>query len=183
MNIEICILAGGLSRRMGRDKARLRIGGRSLLSHVRESAGGLGFPVRVIRRDIVPRIGPVGGVYTALKTSRGDAVLFLSCDMPFLERGLLTRIVQNRQEGRGGVFVVTDGKVGFPFLVETRELEKVAQLMLEKRHSLRELAEVVGGGRIELREGDGDRLWNINTPGEWSAACEFWKMRRNKTCC
>ena len=35
---EICILAGGLSSRMGRDKARLRLSGKSLLQIVKDVA-------------------------------------------------------------------------------------------------------------------------------------------------
>ena len=78
------ILVGGKSRRMGVDKARLRLGGRTLLARVREHAAQLGFRVRVVRKDLVPPCGPLGGIYTAMKRSRADALLFLSCDMPFV---------------------------------------------------------------------------------------------------
>jgi hypothetical protein len=67
---EICILAGGLSSRMGRNKAALRIGRRTLLGVVRDNARRLDLPVRVIRRDLVPRCGPLGGICPAPKTPR-----------------------------------------------------------------------------------------------------------------
>ena len=86
--VSVSILAGGLSSRLGRDKARVRLGRRTLLAHVRRAAKELGLPVRVIRRDLVPRCGPLGGVFTALKTSRADAELFLACDMPFVSASL-----------------------------------------------------------------------------------------------
>ena len=41
--IEAVILAGGQSRRMGEDKARLRVGRRSLLGHARALAADLGW--------------------------------------------------------------------------------------------------------------------------------------------
>src|SRR5688500_2993407 len=75
--VEVCILAGGLSTRMGRAKARLRLGNRTLLGWVRRNAAALGLPVRVIRRDLVRRCGPLGGIYSALKTTKAFAVLFL----------------------------------------------------------------------------------------------------------
>src|SRR5687768_9364883 len=89
----ICILAGGLSTRMGSAKARMRLGRRSLLGHVWRTAEGLGVPVRIIRKDLVPRCGPLGGIYTGLKTSANDAEVFLSCDMPFVTDDLLRKVM------------------------------------------------------------------------------------------
>ena len=54
-----------------------------LAAHVRAAARASGLPVRVIRRDCVERCGPLGGVLTALMSTRREAVVFLSCDMPF----------------------------------------------------------------------------------------------------
>ena len=79
---------------MGRDKGRLRWRGKSLLQHVRSAARQASWPARVIRRDIIPRCGPLGGVYTALKTTRYDAVLFLACDMPLITSGLIGRFLK-----------------------------------------------------------------------------------------
>src|ERR1700684_529287 len=113
--VEICILAGGLSSRMGRDKARLRLDGQSLLARVRSVAVRTGWPVRAIRRDVVPRCGPLGGVYTALKTSRAGAVLFLACDMPFITTELIGKLVKLNRAGRLAVFVQGGEGPGFPF--------------------------------------------------------------------
>ena len=91
--ISVCILAGGLSSRMGRDKSRIRIGRRTMLGHVRHIASQLGLPVRVLRRDAVPRCGPIGGIYTVLARTRSDAILFLACDMPFVTPAFLRQIL------------------------------------------------------------------------------------------
>ena len=58
---EICVLAGGLSSRMGSDKAGVRIGGKTMLWHIQRAVEPLALPFRVIRRDTVPRCGPLGG--------------------------------------------------------------------------------------------------------------------------
>jgi molybdopterin-guanine dinucleotide biosynthesis protein A len=98
---EICILAGGLSRRMGKDKTRLRLGRRSMLALIRAQARATGLPVRVIRRDAVPRCGPVGGIYSALQTTRAEAVLFLACDMPFVTAELIQWILEQTNQPAG----------------------------------------------------------------------------------
>src|SRR5712692_30552 len=50
-NCGICVLAGGLSARIGRNKARLRLGQRTMLGQIRAVAKTIGLPLRVIRRD------------------------------------------------------------------------------------------------------------------------------------
>src|SRR5690349_6523011 len=100
MRLEVCILAGGLSTRMGGDKARLRLGRRTMLSIIRGTASDLGVPVRIIRKDLIARCGPLGGLLTGLKTTRADAVLFLACDMPLISRALLHKIIHVSSEGK-----------------------------------------------------------------------------------
>jgi len=56
---EICILAGGLSKRMGRDKSRLRLGSTTMLGHIRQAAQLTGLPVRVIEN--VARVAKLAG--------------------------------------------------------------------------------------------------------------------------
>ena len=65
--IEAVILAGGQSRRMGEDKARLLVGRRSLLGHARALAADLGLACRVVRVDRRTDNGPMGGIETALR--------------------------------------------------------------------------------------------------------------------
>jgi len=102
----VSVLAGGRSRRMGADKAGLRLGGRTLLGHVRQAARGLSLPLREITKDSVPGCGPLGGILTALESSSHTAELFLACDMPFVSVDLLKLVLRVWQEERRPVFVV-----------------------------------------------------------------------------
>src|SRR5947209_6218677 len=97
LSVAVCILAGGLSSRMGRNKAHVQLGGLTLLQWVRRIARTLGLPTRLIRRDVVPRCGPLGGIYTGLVTSTASAELFLACDMPLIRPALLQEIVEQFQ--------------------------------------------------------------------------------------
>ena len=111
---EICILAGGLSARMGRDKARLRLGANTMVGQILTTVRRMGWPVRVIRKDLVPRCGPLGGVYTALKTTRADAVLFLACDMPFVGAETLKCLLDQYRSAPQAIFTRHRGRAGFP---------------------------------------------------------------------
>ena len=47
----------------------------------------------VISHDIVHDIGPLGGIYTALKASSGRAVFCFACDMPYLDTLFIRRMI------------------------------------------------------------------------------------------
>ena len=171
--IGICILAGGQSKRMGRDKSRLRFRGRSLLGHVRAAAEATGWPVRVIRRDAVPRCGPLGGIYTALKTSGAEVELFLPCDMPFISPALLKDLARRLGSRQRAVFATADGRAGFPFLLRAADLPVIEQQIQVRQFSIHSLAEVL---RAKLFRVPGSRtveLSNINTPADWENARRF----------
>ena len=105
--ITIAIQAGGRSSRMGRDKALLPLGGKPLIEHVLRRVAGLGDEVLITTNqpddyaflglrmvgDRQPGAGALDGLLTALEAARGDRVLLLACDMPFVSRPLLDHMV------------------------------------------------------------------------------------------
>ena len=88
---------------MGRDKALVPLAGRAMIDHILTRVAGLGEEVLVTTNDPAsyehldlplfedeePGAGALGGLYTALAAARGDTVLVLACDMPFVNRLLL----------------------------------------------------------------------------------------------
>jgi molybdopterin-guanine dinucleotide biosynthesis protein A len=92
---SLVILAGGLSRRMGRDKASLPAGDGTLIEHlvrrltpvVDETivAGGSGRPelsgVRMVE-DNYPGLGPLAGMHAGLAAARYPHVWVVGCDLP-----------------------------------------------------------------------------------------------------
>ena len=168
--LAISILAGGLSTRMGRDKTTLRLRGKTLLGHVRTVAKATDWPVRVIRRDLVTRCGPLGGVYTALKTSRADAELFLACDMPFVSLNLLREISTKLSSSRHAVFAVVDGTAGFPFVIRKEGLPIVEAQMARGEFSLQKLALALKARRVRVPKSRQREVQNFNTPEEFREA-------------
>ena len=148
---EVCILAGGLSDRMGRDKSRLRWRGKTLLQLVRIAARQTGRPVRVIRRDLVPRCGPLGGVYTALMTTRCERVLFLACDMPFVTGEFMEAVFTSKRP----VFAQGAEGAGFPFLLPGSALPVVEEQLAAKRYSLQSLATRCRARKVPRARGRG----------------------------
>lgn len=165
-SLEVVILAGGLSARMGRDKARLRLRGRTLLAWVRAAARATGWPVRVIQHDLRPRCGPLGGVWTAWEASRAERLVFLSCDMPFVTPELIRAVAERK--GRG-VFVQTEDGMGFPFALDRVCLPQLEQALAEQRFSLQALARSLRAQKLRLPRRRKE-LWNLNTPEDFAQA-------------
>jgi len=166
-HVEVCILAGGDSRRLGRDKARLKLEGRTLLARAKSLAGEAGLPWRVIRRDVVPRCGPLGGIITALRSTKVEAVMFLPVDMPFVTAILLQRLKDH--PGRA-VFSQSDSAAGFPFRVDTDRLAACEAQLDAGDFSLQSLARKLRARRLRLKPAEAVQLFNINTPEDWAEA-------------
>ena len=166
-SIEVVILAGGLSSRMGKEKAQIRLGRRTLLGHARLLASTLGLPFRVLRVDRLPGHGPLGGIETALGGAKAERVLFLSCDMPFLQRDLVERLLAVPAPA---VFATVHGNVGFPFCLALEILPKVEAQLAAGQLSLQAFARKIRARRLRVPKADWPQLDNLNTPAELAAA-------------
>jgi molybdenum cofactor guanylyltransferase len=171
---EICILAGGLSSRMGRNKARVRIGPRSLLRHIHETARALQRPVRILRHDLVCRSGPVGGIITALRTTHAEHVLFLACDMPLVPASYLRALLQRTAPPDDGVFTATEQGLGFPFLVRKAALPRLENFFASGQRSLQRLASELKISIHSPAPEERALFLNINTPEDLLRARELW---------
>jgi molybdopterin-guanine dinucleotide biosynthesis protein A len=172
------ILAGGRSSRMGRDKARLKLAGRTFLSRVREQAQALGCPVVVVRRDLVPRCGPLGGVLTAFRQSRAEVLVFLSCDAVFVSARLLRRLLRCLPAKRHAAFVHSGGRVGFPFVLRRSSLPLIERQLARGDFSLQSLARRLHAARLRLPPAQAHELFNINTPADLREARRRWRACR-----
>lgn len=104
------VLAGGQSRRLGRDKRQLQLwgpGGPTLLAHTVAVVGALCADVVVVLNDPAawptlsarlvgdrfPDGGPLGGIFSGLAAAREPYALVVACDMPMLSLPLLTAML------------------------------------------------------------------------------------------
>jgi molybdenum cofactor guanylyltransferase len=101
------VLAGGRSSRMGRDKALLELGGRSMLKIALDKlrALPLAIPPRVAGArsdagaiaDLHPGCGPLGGIEAALAASSRSLNVFLPIDMPLLPAKFMVWMLRRAQ--------------------------------------------------------------------------------------
>jgi molybdopterin-guanine dinucleotide biosynthesis protein A len=182
MQASGCVLTGGLSSRMGRDKALLAYRGTTLAGHVARmvaSAAGsvaligdpdryrpLGYPVF---RDLFPGCGPLGGIHTALTVAPTDWTLVVACDMPEVTADAL-RVLLDRDARPGCGAVLATGASGEPEplcgVYHRRCLPVLARAIREKRLKMRDLVPELDA---ELRKLDPGVLANVNTPADWAA--------------
>ena len=98
---SLVILAGGLSRRMGRDKAGLPAGDGTLIQHLARRlapvvdetivAGGSGrhnLPGVTTVDDRYPGLGPLAGIHAGLLVAQFPLVWVVGCDLPDVDPGL-----------------------------------------------------------------------------------------------
>lgn len=188
------VLAGGASRRMGRNKALLPIEGMSLIERTVQALGKVSGRVILstnapdsypfLGLECVPDLyvgqGPMAGLHAALKSSKSTWNVVAACDMPHIHerflRGLLD--LANKQHTADAVIPVVDGRM-HPLLAayrkETAEgLEhRLIKGQLRMVEWVQELNAVfVREEQLEAVTGLDPRriLFNMNTPGEYLAA-------------
>lgn len=140
------VLAGGLSTRMGRDKATLEYRGEPFLRHaLRSLAEVSSTPMIVGQRpelstyapvlpDLRCGVGPLGGLEAALSCSDCDLNLFLPVDLPLLPSSFLFFLVQRARMTRAVATVpLVNGRPQPLVAVYRRSLLPLIQEALEGR--------------------------------------------------
>lgn len=172
------VLAGGSSRRMGRDKASIAFEGRSLgviaVSALRDAGvdpvvvvgGNHGHGAELIA-DSNPGDGPLAGVLDALRSLDADRVVILPCDLPRVDAAALRRLIDADAASIGAVTLATvDGRVAAPVGIWHREAE--ASLRARFHEGERSLHAALDALRIELVE-LGEAARDVDSPEDLAA--------------
>lgn len=120
--LEGFILAGGRSRRMGRDKALISFEGTTLLARAFATVSAVAAKTTVIARtpdaypgfpciaDLRPDCGPLAGIETALSAAKTDLVIILACDMPFVTADFLKFLLERGNPNGAVIPADPDGR-------------------------------------------------------------------------
>jgi molybdenum cofactor guanylyltransferase len=185
VNFCAVLLAGGESRRMGRDKAILFFDREPLwqrqLRILRELEPQLIYlsarvappwsPAEMeLLLDEVPSSGPISGIKAALRQMAQTHLVVLAVDMPFIVSGDLLRLAALARPGVG-VVPVSDGYAQAVAAIYPKEAEAEFQLAVKQGHSsLQALVRKLERSGLlyltELEEKDAARFRSVNTPEE-----------------
>jgi molybdopterin-guanine dinucleotide biosynthesis protein A len=182
MKLSAVILAGGKSSRMGRDKAFLEIGGRTLLARqiqtVREAGAGEVFisgragvnysePGCRVLTDQFSRIGPLVGIHAALAVATASRLLVLAVDLVEMDAAFLRELTQ------AGICVIprVAGEIEPLAAVYPCKATCIAELMLrEGKFAVRDFAEAcVQAGLAQFADFPvtfSSRFHNLNSPAD-----------------
>ncbi|HXG23177.1 MAG TPA: molybdenum cofactor guanylyltransferase [Chthonomonadales bacterium] len=181
------VLAGGKSRRMGRDKALLPFRGKTLLEYVvaqlRKAVDEVIVVADVPNRyvlangthvvgDIYPGAGPLGGIVTGLYATEEGYHPVIGCDMPHLEPAILHFLIREAQ-GLDGAIPVIAGRVEPLCAVYHSRCAAVFEKALHQgERAVHRVIECVDMMRVHeeaLRAIDKDlrSFINLNTPEEY----------------
>jgi len=180
--MTLAVLAGGKSRRMGRDKAFLPVGAATLIEetvrplekHFDEVLVAISkgqsvppLPWRTVEDDVAGQ-GPLRGILTGLRNARHDACFVLACDAPGLSASVVSKIV-SAVSGVDIAVAVTDGGLKEPLLGVYRKsiIPEIEALLASGERSILPLFVRVKTREVVLESFEIPA--NVNTPAEYRA--------------
>jgi molybdopterin-guanine dinucleotide biosynthesis protein A len=192
------VLAGGASRRMGRDKATLELGGQPLLLRVAETISDLCEELIIAAADRRPRelpgldatwvadppgaAGPLAGLAAGLAAASHPTAIAVACDMPFLNESLLAHLLDSVQGCDAAVPLAGGAAQPLHAAYSRSSLSTVEALLRLGAPSMRDLlsrlsVKYVSESRCREFDPEGLSWFNLNTPADLGLARRQWARR------
>ncbi|MGA2692130.1 MAG: molybdenum cofactor guanylyltransferase [Opitutaceae bacterium] len=194
MNMLGVVLAGGLSRRMGADKANLLLDGEPLWRRQMGvlRAAGLGRVVLMRRtgqtappgvecwRDVPDAIGPLGGIHTALLARVAPWVAVLAVDMPGIRAEWFTWLAGFCRSGIGAAAQHAEGVEPLAGIYPADAVADAASQIgagdFSVRNMIRTLAHSGRMTLVPIGAAETECVRSLNTPSE----SDLWGSRRER---
>lgn len=188
MSWSAAILAGGQARRLGgQDKRALDVRGTRMLE--RQLGALTPLTTRVVCvggtpaaaaglacvPDLMPGLGALGGLYTALATATTERVLVLACDLPFVTAPFLAFLLGVDPEADAVVPVPASGPQPLCAVYRTRAAAALKAAIDAGDRRVRDAVGRLAPRWIDERalrpfDADGRLLLNVNTPDDLAHA-------------
>ena len=194
-DVQGFILVGGASRRMGQDKAQLRLGPETMLERIAARLYSVTSSVTLVGSpqayaghslptvpDVYEKWGALGGIHAALSAAKTDWIIVIACDLPFVTRELLERLTSFADESPyksidSIVPLQPNGRPQPVCALYRREtcLPEIERLVSAGEHTPRALLANVRTRYVQFEElndlrGAENFFLNLNTPGDFERA-------------
>ena len=179
--ISAIILAGGLSSRMGTNKAELLLDRKRFLEIQIEKCRQLGIQDILLSGysgrlpgtrsipDVIAHCGPMSGLHACLESVQNPAALVLAIDTPLVPVSALFTLLEAHTSGI--TMLSCSGKAEPLIAVYDIQLcDRLAKKLEEGHCSLMRLASEIGFQTVAYT-GDPALLMNCNTPEEYWSLC------------
>lgn len=190
-SIGLLILAGGLSSRMGRDKVKLDIGGRSFGEHIALNMGKYpenifsandgskleGF-LTVADEESIKGRGPAAGIASALEICKSRWLMVVPCDVPFADVEIPLKLWQKAREQDAPRPVLAQGARGMEPLIGLYPKTSAGIMrsaLLKNVRKVSDILELIGYDSVII---DDIKLVNVNNPEDYEMVRERYEKRR-----
>ena len=183
------ILVGGASRRMGQDKAQLRLGSETLLEWITGQWSATTSSVTLVGGrpahvslpsvpDVHEKWGALGGIHAALSAAKTEWIIVIACDLPFATRELFERLWRFAGESIDAIVPIqSDGRPQPVCALYRRQtcLPEIERLISAGDHTPRALLANVRTRYVQFAElsdlpGAENFFLNLNTPADLERA-------------
>lgn len=179
--INALVLAGGESRRMGKDKSGLVYHDVPQETYLIELCRSLGLKTYLSKRksdkvykgvevikDRLLDVGPYGAICTAFMEEPNSAWLILACDMPFIEKNHLEELLRNRDVAyQATCYLNPSNELPEPLIAIYEPSAYPALLQNLSRGNSCPRKALIRMKTKDLTPLDGTFLTNVNTPDEF----------------
>ena len=174
------ILIGGESKRFGSLKWQTTINGQTILDRTWDACDGIGNRYVIGKKkpdsisypfikDELEINAPINGLYTALKYSKTDWILLLSCDLPLIAKSVFETLWESKTENISAIIPKANGITQVTCGFYHKRMVPILENEIQNgNYSLIKLLEKINSTFIDF--GDDQRLINMNTKKDMRAA-------------
>ena len=171
------VLIGGKSKRMGTDKSELNYYGKPQKEYVKElledNLLDTYFSVQNISEnekeihDTFLNLGPFGGICSAFQKDPNSALLVVATDLPFVDKNLIIRLLENRNPSKVATAIKGRAKEFVEPLITIYEPKAYPMLLQYLAQGYSCPRKMLINSDVEIIEVDDNLIRNVNTPEEF----------------
>ena len=178
MKIVGVLMAGGLSLRMGADKASLELNGESFLTRLISMLADVHTVNEIVIssnyhgvngiksvKDQFGVVGPLGGIASVFEEVSADYYLFVSCDTPLVTSQAVRQLVNKSIDENKSIVAKCNDRI-HPLIAcyKKTDLELASSQIEAKKYALMKFLKLISYEELEL---DAQEVLNVNTPQDY----------------